>query len=177
MIKPTLFHILSSENGYTVEGSFVSVVNQAAVLDSPVNVTFGAGGTSANGHVIVTAGGEIEVVTSGYYTFKQRFRVGREGAAGISDLFFWAEISTDGGNTWNTTGNSVDVALASSKDLNTFFDVAKGYFQSGVKLRNRFARSGTGDDSGGLRVGTPSSMLQSLGVLPAPSAQITIYKI
>lgn len=162
--------------GYESIGSFTSLATQVGISDVPKTVTFGAGG-SAGGHVTVGADGVITVVTTGYYSIKQRFRAGRTGASGTSDIHFWAELSTDGGSSWNILGNSVDLALESSKETTVFFDIASIYLPTGLKLRNRFARDGDGDDSGDLLVGSPSAALVTYGVQPAPSAQVTFYKI
>lgn len=167
----------SDMQGYDTEGSFISTITQTGISDTPQTVTFGAGGLTTNGHVSVAANGEIEVITTGYYSIKQRFRSSRSGASGISDVFFWAELSTDGGTVWNTIGNSVDVALNTSNESTVFFDLSSIYLTAGLKLRNRFARSSTGDDSGDLVPSTPSAALVAAGVPIAPSAQITIYKI
>lgn len=163
--------------GYNTIGNFFDTTTQVGVLDTPKTVLFGAGGNTSGGEISVGADGVITVATSGYYAFKQRFRAGREGASGTSDVFFYAEISVDNGSTWSVLGNSVDLAMNSSKELTVFFDVATIYLSAGVKLRNRFARSGDGDDSGDLLAGIPSASLVALGVPVAPSAQITIYKI
>lgn len=161
-------------SGYDTEGGFISLIEQPGIIDTPKTVTFGAGGLTAGGNVSLSATGEFQVLTSGYYAFKQRFRAGRDGAVGESEIFFWAENSIDGGSTWNVLGNSLDIALDSSKDTTIFFDLSLVYLPAGVMLRNRFARSGDGDD---LVVGTPSATLQSLNVPQAPSAQVTIYKV
>ena len=167
----------SVEKGYNTEGSFISTSLQAGVTDTPKTVTFGAGGLSTNGHFNVAANGEFEPMTSAYYSIKQRFRAARSGASGYSDLFFWAEISLDNGVTWNVLGNSVDITLRNSNEVTVFFDLSSIYLPAGVKLRNRFARSGDGDDSGDLAPISPSAALAALGVPDAPSAQVTIYKI
>lgn len=168
--------VVPVDKGYDTVGSFISLVNQLGLLDTPQTVTFGAGG-SAGGYITVGADGVLSVVTTGYYSIKQRFRAGRQGAAGTSDVFFFAEISVDNGATWSTLGNSVDIALDNSKEVTVFFDISSVYLTAGVKLRNRFARNGDGDDSGDLLVGVPSATLAGLGVPSAPSAQVTIYKI
>jgi hypothetical protein len=166
----------NKEQGYALEGSFISLVDQAGVEDSPSTISFGVGGNSDNNHVSIASNGEVTVNTAGYYNVKQRFRVGRSGASGVSELFFWAEISTDGGTNWNVTGNSIDVQLNSADEINLVFDSSFLNLPAGVKLRNRFARSSTGNDSGGLQSSVPSATLIGLGVPTAPSAQITIYK-
>lgn len=163
--------------GYTPQGTFVSPDLQAGVLDTPQTVTFGAGGTTDDGGAVIGADGVITVNDAGFWSVKQRFRAGRTGASGVSILFFWAEISVDGGTNWSIIGNSVSIPLDSSNDTSIFFDIANIQVPAGTKLRNRFARSSTGDDSGDLRVGVPSAALQAAGVPDAPSAQATFYKI
>ena len=163
--------------GYGTDGNFLSTVSQLGVLDTPKTVTFGAGGTTTSGAVSVTASGHVTIVDAGYYSFKQRFRVSRTGASGVSQVFFWAESSADNGATWDVTGNSVVVSLNASIDTTVFFDLANLNLPAGAQLRNRFARSSTGDNSGDLTATTPSATLTGLGVLMAPSAQITIYKL
>lgn len=161
--------------GYRVEGSFLSIITQSGVEDTPTTIDFGAGGETINGHLSVSSDGEITVLNSGYFAFKQRFRAKRSGASGYSELFFWVEVSVNGGVDWSIIGTSVDLSLNNSNETTVFFDIALAYFQAGIKLRNRFARSSTGDDSGDLVEGTPSAALSTAGVPIAPSAQITIY--
>ena len=163
--------------GYTNSGTFISLVTQSGVSDVPTTVTFGAGGNTLGNHVTVAANGEVTVNTDSYFSIKQRFRTGRIGASGVSELFFWAEMSTDNGVTWLEIGNSVDVSLSNSDATVVFFDISNMFFPAGVMLRNRFARSSTGNNSGDLIPASPSAALIGLGVPDAPSAQITIYRI
>ena len=163
--------------GYVSIGSFVSLSTQAGALDTPSTITFGAGGNTDGNHVTVGADGVATVNTDSYLSIKQRFRTGRVGASGVSEIFFWAEISTDNGSTWEEIGNSVDVPLNNSNSTVVFFDVSTFKFPIGTKLRNRFARSSTGHNSGDLISVSPSATLTGLGVPDAPSAQITIYRI
>ncbi len=163
--------------GYTSQGTFVSGDLQVGALDTPQNITFGAGGTTAEGGATIAADGVITVNDDGFWSIKQRFRAGRSGASGVSELFFWAEISVDGGNNWAIIGNAVDIPLSSSNDVVIFFDLSDLQVPPGTKFRNRFARSSTGNDSGDLRVGVPSAALAALGVPDAPSSQATFYKI
>lgn len=143
----------------------------------PQTVKFGAGGITSDGNLSVDSSGEITILTEKHTSIKQRFRAGRTGASGVSDVFFWAEISTDGGNNWDVLGNSVDITLSSSNDVTVFFDIANLKLPAGIMLRNRFARSSDGDDSGDLRPATPSATLVAAGVPVAPSAQITVYTV
>ena len=163
--------------GYTSIGSFVDDNLQIGITDTPKTIVFGAGGMTTDGGATVAANGEVTVNIANYYSIKQRFRAGRTGASGISELFFWAEISNDGGSNWTVLGNSVDITLDSSNDTTVFYDMAKVYLPVGIIIRNRFARSSTGDDSGDLRSATPSTILTGLGVPIAPSSQITIYTV
>tara|TARA_R110002167_G_scaffold104166_1_gene268678 strand:- start:2945 stop:3628 length:684 start_codon:yes stop_codon:yes gene_type:complete len=163
--------------GYSSIGSFVDLTTQTGVLDVPDTVSFGAGGVTDNSEISVSAVGEITVNMTGYYSIKQRFRSGRTGGSGTSLLFFWAEASINGGVTWLPLGNSVDVPLGTANDTVVFFDLSNIQLDSGSMLRNRFARSSTGDDSGDLRSASPSAALTALGVADAPSAQVTFYKI
>jgi len=163
--------------GYTSQGTFISNELQAGALDTPQTITFGPGGTTDEGGATVGADGVITVNDAGFWSIKQRFRAGRAGASGVSELFFWAEISVDGGNNWAIIGNSVDTPLSSSNEVVVFFDISEVQVPPGTKFRNRFARSSTGDNSGDLRVGVASAALQALGVPDAPSAQVTFYKI
>ncbi len=71
----------------------------------------------------------------------------------------------------------MDVTLNSSIDTVIFFVTALVYVEEGTLFRNRFARSGDGDDSGDLRPSSPSAALLALGVPIAPSAQVTIYTL
>lgn len=163
--------------GYTSEGAFSTDTLQAGLYDVPSTVLFGGGGISDNGHITVGADGVFTVNTDSFFSIKQRFRCGRSGASGVSELFFWAEISLNGGVDWVTTGNSVDIPLSSSDDTVVFFDLTNVFLPVGVMVRNRFARSSTGNNSGDLRSATPSAALTAAGAPIAPAAQVTIYRI
>lgn len=163
--------------GYTSQGTFVSGDLQAGALDTPQTITFGPGGTTDDGGAVIGADGVITINDNSFWSIKQRFRAGRTGASGVSEVFFWAEISVDGGNNWAVIGNAVDIPLSTSSDVVVFFDLSNLQVPPGTKFRNRFARSSTGNDSGDLRVGVASAALQALGVPDAPSAQVTFYKI
>ena len=163
--------------GYTPEGSFFSLALQEGTLDTPKTILFGTGGSTSGGRATVGTDGIVTINAPSFWSIKQRFRAGRTGAAGVSEIFFWAELSLDNGATWGILGNSVDVSLNSSSDTVVFFDISDIQLPAGAKLRNRFSRSGTGDNSGDLRAAQPSEALSNLGVQPAPSAQITFYEI
>jgi len=162
--------------GYTPEGDFVSMVTQSgSPIDTPKVVSYGSNKQSNSG-ILDYNNGVFTFLKSGTVGIKSRLRVGRTGASGVSHLFFWVEASVDGGSVWNKLGNSVNIHLDDSTETQTFFDMAFLVGVTGLKLRTMFARSSTGSDSGDLIASAPSAALIALGVMGAPSAQITIYK-
>lgn len=163
--------------GLTTEANFVDFTTQAGTAtDTPRSVKYGAGQTSTNGIVNINADGTLTVLKGGPLQIKSRIRTGRTGGSGISHLFFWAEISVDGGSSYAIFGNSVMIPLDTANDSLVFLDIANGVFPAGVKLRSMFSRSSTGNDSGDLVPASPSAALQSAGVTAAPSAQLTVYR-
>jgi hypothetical protein len=163
--------------GSTLEVSFTDATMQSgAPIDTPKQVKYGAPATSPSGIVAIDAIGNLTVLQTGPLFIKSRLRVGRTGASGISSIFFWVEISLDGGVVWNILGNSIDVRLDNSTENDVFFDFSTLFLDKGIKLRSMFARSSTGDNSGDLMPSTPSAALQAYGVPIAPSAQISIYR-
>ncbi len=163
-------------SGYTIEGDFTSMVTQSgSPIDTPKVVSYGVNKQS-NSQILDYTDGVFTFLKTGPIAIKSRLRTGRVGAAGVSHLFFWVEASVDGGTVWNKLGNSVNIHLSSSTETQTFFDIAMLQGTVGLKLRTMFARSSTGNDSGDLIATTPSAILQALGVMGAPSAQITSYR-
>lgn len=163
--------------GYVVEGDFTSLVDQSgSPVDTPHVVSYGVNKHSNSGIVDYTDG-VITFLKSGNVAFKSRLRAGRTGASGVSHLFFWVEASTNGGSTWIKIGNSINIHLDDSTETQVFFDFTPIQASAGFKLRTMFARSSTGNDSGDLMTSAPSATLTGLGVMPAPSAQITVYKL
>lgn len=163
--------------GSTLEVSFIDTSTQSgSPIDTPKQVKYGPAATSPSGIVAIDAAGILTVLKTGPLFIKSRIRAGRSGASGISFLFFWVEISLDGGATWNILGNSTDVHLDNSTETDVFFDFSTLYLDKGIKLRSMFARSSTGDNSGDLIPSVPSAALQAYGVPTAPSAQISIYR-
>lgn len=163
-------------SGYRSEGDFVSTVTQNPTgLDVPTQISFGPGGDSLNGIITVAPNGTVTVNETAKASIKVRLRFARSGAAGVSHLFNWAEISLDGGATWNVAGNSIDVTLRDSNEIDIFFDMSQLTLPKGAMLRSMFARDSQGDDSGGLVNSVVSSTLAAAGVPDAPSAQLTIY--
>lgn len=163
--------------GTTLEVSFTDITTQSgAPVDTPKQVKYGPAQTSPSGILEISADGILTVLKTGPLFIKSRLRVGRSGASGVSSLFFWVEISLDGGATWNIFGNSIDVRLDNSTEADIFFDFSTLFLDKGIKLRSMFARSSTGDNSGDLIPSTPSAALQAYGVPTAPSAQLSIYR-
>lgn len=163
-------------SGYVPEGDFTSLVTQSgSPIDTPKLVSYGSNKNS-NSDILSYQDGVFTFLKTGTMAFKSRLRAGRTGASGVSHLFFWVEASSDGGVVWDKLGNSVSIHLDDSTETQTFFDFAVLYGVTGLKLRTMFARSSTGSDSGDLISESPSTALQALGVMPAPSAQITVYK-
>lgn len=165
-------------SGYNTEGSFTSLVNQTGQTDVPQAVSYGPTKDSDNSHISYNdTTKDFTINTTGYYSIKTRLRFGRTGAAGVSNIMNWAEVSVDGGSNWSVLGNAIEISLDSSIDKEIFLDSSQIYFPAGVKLRSMFARSSTGDDSGDLVTFTPSAALTTYGLQPSASAQSTIYKI
>lgn len=168
---------LGADSGLTLEASFVDVTTQSgSPIDTPKQVKYGPALTSPSGIAAIDADGTLTMLKTGPLFIKSRLRVGRTGASGVSSVFFWAEISLDGGTVWNVLGNSVDIKLDNSTENDVFFDFSTLFLNQGIKLRSMFARSSTGDNSGDLSASTPSAALQAYGVPIAPSAQISIYR-
>ena len=165
-----------SSSFFVVEDDFVDMTTQTgSPIDTPKTVKYGTSKTSPNNLVSIDNSGVISVLKTGPYFIKTRHRVGRTGSSGISRLFFWIEIAPDGVN-WVVSGNSVEIRLDNSDEVQVFFDATPIYLQAGFKVRARFARSSTGTNFGDLMPSAPSSVLQNLGVPPVPSAQLSIYR-
>lgn len=163
-------------SGYVPEGEFTSLTTQSgSPIDTPKLVSYGSNKNS-DSDIVNYTNGVFTFLKTGTMAFKSRLRTGRTGASGVSHLFFWVESSVDNGVTWDKLGNSINIHLDDSTETQTFFDFAVLYGVTGLKLRTMFARSSTGSDSGDLISELPSAALQALGVMPAPSAQITVYK-
>jgi len=163
--------------GTTLESSFTDTTTQSgSPIDTPKQVKYGPALTSPSGIVSIDATGTLTVLKTGPLFIKSRLRVGRTGASGVSSIFFWVEISPDGGAVWNIFGNSIDIRLDNSTESDVFFDFSTLFLENGIKLRSMFARSSTGDNSGDLMPSAPSAALQAYGVPTAPSAQISVYR-
>jgi len=163
-------------SGFVPEGDFINLSTQSgSPIDTPKVVSYGVNKQS-NSQILDYTGGVFTFLKSGPIAIKSRLRAGRTGASGVSHLFFWVEASVNGGVTWTTLGNSINIHLNNSSETQTFFDVAFLNGVVGLKLRTMFARSSTGNDSGDLIASAPSAALIGAGVQSSPSAQITTYK-
>lgn len=170
--------ILPFNGTYALEASFTDMAAQSgAPVDTPKTIRIGPPATSSTGLLTVDAAGIIRVNKAGPYAVKSRARVTRAGATGSSQVFFWTEISMNNGGSWITLGNSVCVQLDSSSESQTFFDFSLLDLPAGMLVRQRFARSSLGDNSGDLTPITPSAALITAGAASAPSAQTTVYRV
>lgn len=158
------------------EAIYTDTTTQTGALDALQVIKFGAGGASSAGIVSMDAAGIITALKSGPVLAKTRIRAGRVGAPGVSQIVFLAEASTDGGTTWAVLGNVANVNLENSAETDIFFDFSPVNLVTGLKIRQRFARSSTGSDFGDLTPFTPSAALQAAGVPIAPSAQLSVYR-
>lgn len=153
-----------------------TTLQSGAPIDTPKTVIYGASKQDPLGYIDYNGTtGEFTILKGGTFGIKTRIRAGRQSATGTTQMYFWAEISVDGGNTWQITGQTIDVRLRNANDTRIFFDYAWITLPAGVMLRSRFARSSTGSDFGDLTPSTPSTALQALGVTDSPSAQLTVY--
>lgn len=169
-----------SEYGiWELEESFTSLDQQDAVTDLLSSIDFGESKTSINGLVEYDDTGKFfKVLKGGAFFFKTRARAARVGASsGESELFLQAQISTDNGASWINIGNSVDVKIDDSRQVEIFFDFSPAEFPSGLLVRQVFARSSLGTDFGSLIAGIPSASLVSQGLSSSPAAQVSVYSL
>ncbi len=175
---PTLIvgKLINESAGSNLVDSFVDLTSQTgAPIDTPEQVKYGPARTTANGALAIDAAGTLTILKGGPFLFKSRLRAARSGASGTSSLFFWVEISSNGGATWQILGNSIDIRLENANQQDVFFDFSSLTLPTGVKLRSMFARSSTGSDFGDLVPSSPSAALTAYGLPPAPSAQLSVY--
>lgn len=167
-----------SSSFFSVEQDLVDLTTQSgAPIDTPRAVKFGNSLTTPNGLLSYNStNGHLTILKTGPYIFKTRARPQRTGSAGLSDTFFWIEISTDNGATFSVLGNAVNIRLSSANESALFFDSTPVYLPTGVILKSMWARSSTGADDVNLAAQAPSAALQALGVPTSPSAQLTLYK-
>lgn len=175
---PTLIvdKLINNSAGSSLYDSFIDTTTQSgAPIDTPKQVKYGPARLSAGGILSMDTDGTLTILKGGPLMLKSRLRAARSGASGTSSLFFWVEISTNGGVSWSILGNSIDIRLENSNQQDVFFDFSTLTLPAGVKLRSMFARSSTGSDFGDLVPSTPSSALQACGLQTAPSAQLSVY--
>jgi len=173
---------------YYVEATrFIDLTTQTgAALDQMAVVTLGPGGTDPEGLVTMDANGVVTVNKTGPYMVKQNFQVARNSNPGNSEIFFQAQLSVDGGVTFNGLGNSVNRRIDNDKVINVFFDLSAIFIPAGAKLRNVWAKSSVGGDPADPSVGVdnglliytePSAALLAAGFGDAPSAIAVVYKL
>lgn len=168
--------ISGANAGSNLHDSFVDTTAQSGVaLDTPMQVKYGPAKVSPNSIIDMAADGTLTVLKGGPFLFKSRLRASRTGAAGTSSLFFWVEISINGGASWSILGNTIDIRLENANQEDVFFDFSSLTLPKGVKLRSMFARSSTGTNYGDLTPSAPSAALQTYGLTTAPSAQLSVY--
>lgn len=162
---------------YTIEGEFRDFTDQLqTVTDAPLTVKYGPASTTSNELLSVDNLGVITVNKTGPLFIKTRIRTGRIGSSGTSSLFFYIEVSMDGGTTWIVSGNAVDIRMSNPDDTKLFFDSTPLFATAGMKYRTRWVRSSLGANSGDLLSTSPSAALLALGVPSSPSAQFTVYR-
>lgn len=171
--------LISNYGIWEIEDSFTSLAQQDAVEDVISPIDFGGAKTTPNGLVSYDDNNKLfTVLKSGAYLVKTRTRLARVGASnGTSEVFLQAQVSVDNGVTWVNNGNSIDVKLQDTDEVDIFFDFSAIYFSAGVKIRQTFARSSTGANFGSAVSGVPSLPLQAAGINSSPSAQVTIYRL
>jgi hypothetical protein len=159
-----------------LEGEYRSDVLQTGgpALDVPRTVSYGPGGVSLTGFVDVAADGTITALKNGAVVISTRLRAQRVGAAGVSILVIWGEMSVDGGINWTQMANLSTINLDVAADTSSFVDLTPVILVIGRMYRIRFARSSDGNNSGDLR---PQPLPGALSFLsPAPSAMLSIYR-
>jgi hypothetical protein len=176
LVAPLPILFPATPGALVVEGEFRDLTLQTGgpALAVPRNVLYGAGGVSSTGIVSVAANGEITVLKAAAIMFKTRLRAGRVGAAGVSIVVIWGEVSIDGGANWTTLPNVSSINLSVADDTITFFDIIPVLVAIGQKFRIRFARAAEGNNSGDL---APQPLSGGLAFLaPVPSAYMAIYR-
>jgi hypothetical protein len=158
------------------EGEYRSLVLQTGgpSVDVPRNVSYGPGGLSLTGIASVLANGEVDILKDASVVFSTRLRAQRTGAAGVSIVVIWGELSIDGGVNWIVLPNVSSINLSVADDTTVFYDVIPAKVLVGQKYRVRFARSSAGNNSGDL---APQALPGPLAFLsPVPSAYLSLYR-
>lgn len=171
--------LISNYGAWELEESFTSLDQQDAISDSLSAIDFGDSKTSTNGIIEYDDVNKyFRILKGGALFIKARARAARIGASlGESELFLQAQISTDDGLTWVSIGNSVDVKIDNARQVEIFFDFSPIELTKGTLVRQVFARSSLGTNFGSLIAGIPSPVLSLQGILPAPAAQVSVYRL
>ena len=172
---------------YTEATRFIDSTTQTGgAIDTVVGVKLGAGGTDPEGLVTADVNGVITINKTGPYMVKQSFQITRNTTPGNAEIFFQAQISTDGGTVWNALGNAINRRISNDNTINVFFDFSPVFLNAGVKVRNVWAKSSVGGDpndptigvDNGLLIHTaPSAALIALGIMDVPSSIAVVYKL
>ena len=145
-----------------------STVNQApSVLDTPLQVTFGAAQNTATDPVMLDALGNITFNQTGMYLFNGFGNIERQGSSGgVSVLLFRALI------------DGVQAGVVKGFELNTTgvmfpyeTTIVINITEVGTVLTWEILRDSSGVDQGGMYTHTASSTWDDV-----PSAQIQIFK-
>ena len=145
-----------------------STVNQApSVLDTPLQVTFGAAQNTATDPVMLDALGNITFNQTGMYLFNGFGNIERQGSSGgVSVLLFRALI------------DGVQAGVVKGFELNTTgvmfpyeTTIVINITEVGTVLTWEILRDSSGVDQGGMYTHTASSTWDNV-----PSAQIQIFK-
>lgn len=177
----------SASSSYYVEATrFADYTTQnGEAINTLAPVLLGVGGTDPEG-LVTGAGSVITINKTGPYVVKQNFQVSRNSNPGSAEIFFQAQVSTDGGTTWNMIGTSVNRRITDVKTINVFFDISPIFVEAGTKFRNVWAKSSVGGDpadpttgvaNGQLIYTQPSATLLTAGMGQAPSAIAVVYKV
>jgi hypothetical protein len=160
----------------SIEGEFRDNALQIGgpTADVPRTVLYGPGGTTLTGIASVDAGGIITILKDAGIVATTRLRATRAGAAGVSVLIVWGEVSIDGGLNWTQLPNVGSISLTTATDIGSFYDVIPARVLTGQKYRIRFARSSGGNNSGDLAPLVLPGGLSFLGTVP--SAYLSIYR-
>jgi hypothetical protein len=145
-----------------------STVNQApSVLDTPLQVTFGAAQNTATDPVMLDASGNITFNQTGMYLFNGFSNIERQGSSGgVSVLLFRALI--DGVQAGVVKGFDLSsTGIMIPYEITTIINIT----EAGTVLTWEILRDSSGVNQGGMYTHTASSTWDDV-----PSAQIQIFK-
>jgi len=169
------------ENGrYVPTGFFNSYITQLPtgdLSDVVETVTFGAGGTTADGTVTLDANGIFTQLKPLSWFMKLRTRLTRTGAGSYAEVFFQLFRRDNDQSPWLPLGTSVDIELDTDRQVETIIDASFYGYAVGTQVKLTWARSSLGANAGELTPGTPSAALITAGISQAPSAQATIFSM